>query len=87
MLNQIMVIYNRYTILAITAGITLVLLTILSYLAIWQPRVDKKYWITQASRWRDAFASVPWVLVIIYVGTTIMAIITVIYYVFNPPNW
>jgi hypothetical protein len=82
-----MVIYNRYTILAIIAGIALVLLTVISYLAIWQPRVDMKYWITQTSRWRDAFASVPWVLVIIYVGSAIMAIITIIYYVNNPPNW
>ncbi len=85
--NQFMLISNQYSILAITTGIVLVLLTVISYLAFWLPRLDKRHWVTQSSPWKDVFSSVPWVLIVIYTATTFMAVIVLVYYSIYPPNW
>jgi nitrate reductase gamma subunit len=82
-----MLIKDHYSIMAITIGIALVILTAISYLAIWHPRLSRKHWVTEDSRWRDVFGSVPWVLIITYVGSALIAVIVTIYYSFNVPNW
>lgn len=87
MSNQIMIYKNIESILALTIGIALVLLVAISYLDIWHPRVDKKYWVTQILSWWDVFTSVPWVLIITYGGISVMAVIVLIYYAYYPPNW
>jgi hypothetical protein len=82
-----MIINNQYTILTIAVGISLVLMTVISYLVVWHPRVSKKHWVNEESKWRDVFGSIPWILVITYVGIAFMTVFVTIYYSFNRANW
>jgi hypothetical protein len=87
MTDPISSVRQLWAILGIVIGIILVLFTAAFYLSVWLPRVDRKHWVTQKSRWRAVFGSVPWPLYFIYGFIALLTIVTVIYYAHTPPNW
>ncbi len=84
---QLNILQNQWAILAITAGISLMLIVVISYVTIWHPRVDRKYWVTEKSSWREALGNIPWVLLFTYGGILVMTIVVMLYYARHPANW
>lgn len=84
---QLSILQNQWVILGITSGIALVFLIAISYMAIWHPRVNRKYWVTQDSAWRGAFGSIPWILLFTYAGIAVMAMLVLLHYSRHPANW
>jgi len=78
---------NQHAGLAIAAGLALILLLVISYFAVWQPRVNRENWVTQQSSWREVFSSIPWIIILIIAGLAITMVHMVTHYAAHPPNW
>ncbi|GFO54042.1 hypothetical protein GMSM_10490 [Geomonas sp. Red276] len=92
MMLYIYVQQNQWIVATLLAGIALALLFCLIYQAMWHPRgVEKKAEEIEVTappnffRWLLSF--VPWVLILIVLGSAIFTIATVMSKSANPPNW
>ncbi len=87
MFNMTMV-QSQYCIIAALGGITVTILLILGYLAMWTPRIrkDGKYEGYNGG-WKMIWNYHPWVILIIYLGIIVFEIWFLVYFAINPPNW
>jgi hypothetical protein len=84
------VLQNREVILTVGAGLVLVLWFFLAYVPMQRPRHPETYQLDDAPRpstWREAWSCVPWILILVYVGTFIFSIIDITWKSMHPPNY
>jgi uncharacterized membrane protein len=87
---ELHVLQDRQVILTIGAGLVLVLAFFLSYLPMKRPRFPETYQLDQSPRpftWREAWSYVPWILILVYVGTLAYSIIDMTWNSSHPPNY
>jgi hypothetical protein len=84
------VLQNRQVILTVGTGLVLVLLFFLSYLPSKRARNPER---TQSEEspgpftWREVWSYMPWVLILVYVGTFVYSIIDLTWKSMHPPNY
>ncbi|MGE5295661.1 MAG: hypothetical protein ACM3VT_12600 [Solirubrobacterales bacterium] len=82
--------WNRQVILAIGTGLVLVLWFFLSYLPMKRARDPERYQSEESPgpfTWREVWDYIPWILILVYVGTFIYSIIDITWKVMHPPNY
>ncbi len=87
---ELNVLFNRHVILTVGTGLILVLAFFLSYLPMKWPRRPETYQLDEAPRpstWREAWAAVPWILILTYIGTFVYSVIDMIWSSRHPPNY
>jgi hypothetical protein len=84
------VLQNRQVILTVGIGLVLVLSFFLSYLPMKRPRHPERYQFEESPRpftWREVWSYMPWILILVYVGTFIYSIIDITWKSMHPPNY
>jgi hypothetical protein len=84
------VLQNRQLILTAGTGLLLVLAFFLSYLPMKRPRLPECYQLEEApgpSTWREAWGYMPWILILVYIGTFLYSIIDITWKSLHPPNY
>jgi hypothetical protein len=84
------VLQNRQVILTVGTGLVLVLSFFLSYLPMKQARHPERYQSEESPgpfTWREAWSYVPWMLILVYVGTFVYSIIDLTWKSMHPPNY
>jgi ABC-type Fe3+-siderophore transport system permease subunit len=81
---------NRQVILAVGVGLVLVLSFFLSYLAMKRARCPERYQSSESPgpfTWREVWSYMPWMLILVYVGTVVYSIIDLAWKSMHPPNY
>jgi hypothetical protein len=81
---------DRQLILTIGTGLVLVLSFFLAYLPMKRARDPERFQSAEAPRpfaWREVWSYMPLILVLVYVGTFIYAVIDITYKSMHPPNY
>jgi|GEM_PF-3414201 len=84
------VLWTRQVILSIGAGLVLVLSFFLSYLPMKRARDPEQYQSEEAPgpfTWREVWSYMPWMLVLVYVGTFVYSVIDMVWKSAHPPNY
>jgi hypothetical protein len=84
------VLQNRQVILAVGTGLVLVLSFFLSYLPMKRPRNPDRYQSEKSPgpfTWREVWSYMPWILVLVYVGTFVYSIIDMVWKSTHPSNY
>jgi len=84
------VLQNREVLLTVGVGLVLVLSFFLSYLPMQRPRDPEEYQLDESpgpSTWREAWSYVPWMLILVYVGTFVYSVIDITWKSMHPPNY
>jgi hypothetical protein len=84
------VLQNRHVILTVGVGLVLVLSFFLSYLPMKRARCPERYQSVESPRpftWREVWSYMPWMLILVYVGTFIYSIIDIAWKSMHPPNY
>ena len=84
------VLQNRQVIVAIGTGLVLVLLFFLSYLPMKCPRLSERYQSEESPgpcTWREVWSYMPWILILVYVGTFVYSVIDIVWKSGHPPNY
>ena len=77
---------NQWIMLALLGGFSLVLVSVLGYLAMWRRREPEAEEAPPSfGRWLRLH--LPWLLVVTYAGTVVFAIVYVLLRARTPPNW
>jgi ABC-type Fe3+-siderophore transport system permease subunit len=87
---KLYVLQNRQLILTLGVGLVLVLSFFLSYLPMKRPRDPLRYQSSESpgpSTWREVWSCIPWILILVYVGTFIYSIIDIAWKSVHPPNY
>jgi hypothetical protein len=80
----------RWVILTLGSGLVFVLAFFVSYLSMRRPRHPEQVQSAESPRpstWREAWSFVPLILVLVYVGIFVHAMIDIIYKSHHPPNY
>jgi len=84
------VLQNRQVILAAGTGLVLVLSFFLSYLPMKRARRLEGYQSVESPgpfTWREVWSYMPWILILVYVGTFIYSLIDIAWKSMHPPNY
>jgi hypothetical protein len=84
------VLQNRQVILTVGVGLVLVLSFFLSYLPMKRARDPERYQLEESPgpfTWREVWSYMPWILVLVYVGTFVYSIIDILWKSAHPPNY
>jgi len=84
------VLQNRQVILTVGTGLVLVLLFFLSYLPMKRARNPERYQSEESPgpfTWREVWSYMPWILILVYIGTFVYSIIDVMWKSMHPPNY
>lgn len=87
---ELYVLQDRQVILAVGTGLVLVLAFFLSYLPMKRARDPERYQLDESPRpstWREAWSYVPWILIVVYVGTFVYSVIDMTWKSWHPPNY
>jgi hypothetical protein len=82
--------WNRQVILTVGTGLVLVLSFFLSYLPMKRARDPERYQSEESPgpfTWREVWDYLPWILILVYVGTFIYSIIDITWKSAHPPNY
>jgi hypothetical protein len=82
--------WNRQVILAVGAGLVLVLSFFLSYLPMKRARDPERYQAEESPgpfTWREVWSYIPWILILVYVGTFVYSMIDITWKAAHPPNY
>ncbi len=84
------VLQNRQLILTVGTGLLLVLSFFLAYLSMKRPRLPERYQPEETPgprTWREAWSYMPWILILVYIGTFLYSIIDITWKSMHPPNY
>jgi len=84
------VLQNRHVILTVGAGLVLVLSFFLSYLPMKRARHPERYQSVESPgpfTWREVWSYMPWMLILVYVGTFVYSIIDIAWKSMHSPNY
>jgi hypothetical protein len=84
------VLQNRQVILTVGTGLVLVLSFFLSYLPMKRARHPERYQSEESPgpfTWRGVWSYMPWMLILVYVGTFVYSIIDILWKSTHPPNY
>jgi len=84
------VLQNRHVILTVGVGLVLVLSFFLSYLPMKRARDPERYQSEESPgpvTWREVWSYMPWMLILVYIGTFVYSIIDIIWKSAHPPNY
>jgi hypothetical protein len=84
------VLQNRQVILTIGTGLVLVLSFFLSYLPMKRARNPERYQSEESPgpcTWREVWSYMPWILILVYVGTFVYSLIDITWKSMHPPNY
>ncbi len=84
------VLQNRQIILTIAVGLMLVLSFLLSYLPMKRPRNPERYQPEETPgpfTWREVWSYMPWILILVYMGTFVYSLIDITWKSMHPPNY
>jgi len=84
------VLQNRQLLLTVGTGLVLVLSFFLSYLPMKRPRRSERYQSEESPgpfTWREVWSYMPWILILVYVGTFIYSVIDMTWKSMHPPNY
>jgi uncharacterized membrane protein len=84
------VLQNRQVIVTVGTGLVLVLSFFLSYLPMKRARHPERYQSEESPgpfTWREVWTYMPWILILVYVGTFIYSIIDITLKSMHPPNY
>jgi uncharacterized membrane protein len=87
---ELYVLQNRQLILTVGTGLLLVLAFFLSYLPMKRPRLPERFQPDEAPQpftWREAWSYMPWILILVYIGTFLYSIIDITWKSMHPPNY
>jgi hypothetical protein len=87
---KLYVLQNREVLLTVGAGLVLVLLFFLAYVPMKRPRIPETFQHDDAPRpstWREAWSYVPWILILVYLGTFVYSVIDITWKSVHPPNY
>ena len=87
---KLYVLQNREVILALGTGLVLVLSFFLSYLPMQRARHPERYESEVAPgpfTWREVWGYIPWMLILVYVGTFVYSVIDLTWKSMHPPNY
>lgn len=92
MMFNLYVLQNQWIIIALLCGVALMLLFCLTYAAMWRPREAEKksetVEVTGPTSFGKAFLSVvPWVLVLLALGSAAFTVVMLALRASLPPNW
>ncbi len=84
------VLQNRQIILTVGTGLVLVLAFFLAYLPMKRARRPERFQLDETPgpfTWREVWDSLPWILILTYVGTFVYSIIDITWKSMHPPNY
>jgi uncharacterized membrane protein len=84
------VLQDRQLILTVGTGLVLVLSFFLSYLPMKRPRHPERYQSEESPgpfTWREVWNYMPWILILVYVGTFAYSVIDMTWKSMHPPNY
>jgi hypothetical protein len=84
------VLQDRQLILTVGTGLALVLSFFLSYLPMKRPRHPERYQSEESPgpfTWREVWSYMPWILILVYVGTFVYSVIDMTWKSMHPPNY
>ncbi len=84
------VLQNRQIIVTVGVGLVLVLSFFLSSVPMKRPRKPERYQSEETPgpfTWREVWNYVPWILILVYVGTFVYSIIDITWKSMHPPNY
>ena len=87
---QLDVLQNRQVILTAGAGLVLVLSFFLAYLPMKRARDPHRYQSEKSPgpfTWREVWGFMPWILILVYVGTFVYSVIDMVWKSMHPPNY
>lgn len=85
---RIDVLQNQWLVEALIGGAAFLLVFILWYAAQWRPRrSDSTPWPRAEYEVHGGNAPLPGIIIFIYVGAVVCAVVYLIARAFNPPNW
>jgi len=92
MMFNLYVLQNQWIVITLLCAVALMLLFCLIYAAMWRPREEEKksetIKVTGPISFGKAFLSVvPWVLVLLALGSAVFTVVMLALQAFRPPNW
>ena len=84
------VLQNRQVILTAGTGLLLVLSFFLAYLSMKRPRLPERFQSDETPgpfTWREVWSYMPWILILVYIGTFLYSIINITWKSMHPPNY